>query len=147
MDGMLEGGSWLGDGREDGLRAGARRRRWSAARKAVIVAESCVAGATVSEVAARHGVNANMLSAWRRQALARGKSTGNASKDAPTSAALPFVPVRVVAAGSRPDALADVRTAGGAIEILVGDASIRVAKGVDAATLSRVLAAVRGGRR
>jgi hypothetical protein len=29
---------------------------------------------------------------------------------------------------------------------MLGDASIRVVKGVDTATLSRVLAAVRGGR-
>jgi hypothetical protein len=32
------------------------------------------------------------------------------------------------------------------IEIVVADTSIRVARGVDTATLSRVLAAVRGGR-
>ena len=38
------------------------------------------------------------------------------------------------------------RVQAGAIEIVLGDASVRVVKGVDTATLSRVLAAVRGGR-
>ena len=56
MDGIVEGGGWFGDVGEGGLRSGAGRRRWPAARKAVIVAESLVAGAKVSEVAARHGV-------------------------------------------------------------------------------------------
>jgi hypothetical protein len=88
-----------------------------------------------------------MLSAWRGQALARGEATGRAQKAAPISVALPFVPVRVIAAGQRPAALSGVRAETGAIEIVLGDASIRVAKGVDTATLSRVLAAVRGGRR
>jgi hypothetical protein len=54
--------------------------------------------------------------------------------------------VKVVAAGPQSDARGDLRPAAGAIEIVLGDASIRVAKGVDTATLSRVLAAVRGGR-
>ena len=143
----MDGGSWLGEGRDGGRRVGTHRRHWPNARKAAIVAESFAAGATVSEVAARHGVNANMLSAWRGQALARGEATRGAQKAAPISTALPFVPVRVIAAGQRPAALSDARSVTGAIEIVLGDASIRVAKGVDRATLSRVLAAVRGGRR
>ena len=73
MDGMVKGDGLLGDGGEGWLDSGSRRRRWSAARKAVIVAESLVAGAKVSEVAARHGVNANMLSAWRGQMSGGGR--------------------------------------------------------------------------
>jgi transposase len=140
MDGMFEGGGRCG------LRCGARRRRWPAASKAAIVAESLVAGAKVSEVAARHGVNANMLSTWRGQALAGDMTTRNAPKAALISPAFTFAPVKVVAGGPQPDARADIQAAVGAIEIVLGDASIRVAKGVDTATLSRVLAAVRGGR-
>jgi len=144
MDGMVKGDGLLGDGGEGWLHSGSRRRRWSAARKAVIVAESLVAGAKVSEVAARHGVNANMLSAWRGQVSAGGM-TRSRPKSAPISSAVTFAPVKVVAAGQF-DARADLRPAAGAIEIVLGDASIRVVKGVDTATLSRVLAAVRGGR-
>jgi transposase len=109
----------------------------------VIVAESLVAGAKVSEVAARHGVNANMLSAWRGQVSAGGMTRGG-PKSAPISSAVTFAPVKVVAAGPQSDARADLRPAAGAVEIVLGDASIRVVKGVDTATLSRVLAAVRG---
>ena len=145
MDGMVKGNGLLGDGDGGCLRSGSRRRRWSAARKAVIVAESLVAGAKVSEVAARHGVNANMLSAWRSQVSAGGM-TRSRPKSAPISSAATFAPVKVVAAGPQSDARADLRPAAGAIEIMLGDASIRVVKGVDTATLSRVLAAVRGGR-
>jgi transposase len=112
----------------------------------VIVAESLVAGTKVSEVAARHGVNANMLSTWRGQVLAGGMTTRSAPKAAPISSAVTFAPVKLVAGGPQPDARADIRPAPGTIEIVLGDASIRVAKGVDTATLSRVLAAVRGGR-
>ena len=145
MDGMVKGGGWLGDACEGGLRSGARRRRWPAARKAAIVAESLIAGAKVSEVAARHGVNANMLSAWRGQVLAGGR-TRSATEAASIAPAFTFVPVKVVAGGPQPDARADLRPGPGAIEIVLGDASIRVVNGVDRATLSRVLAAVRGGR-
>lgn len=145
MDGMVKGDGLPGDGGEGWLHSGSRRRRWPAARKAVIVAESLVAGAKVSEVAARHGVNANMLSAWRGQVSAGG-ITRSRSKSVPISSAVTFAPVQVVAAGPQSDARADLRPAAGAIEIVLGDASIRVVKGVDTATLSRVLAAVRGGR-
>ena len=51
-----------GDGR--GRR---RRRRWSEARKRQIVAESYQPGVSVSVVARRHDVNANLVFSWRRQ--------------------------------------------------------------------------------
>ena len=58
MDGMVKGDGLLGDGDEGWLHSGSRRRRWSAARKAVIVAESLVAGAkvTAEEIGADFGL-------------------------------------------------------------------------------------------
>lgn len=44
----------------------ARRRWWSAEQKFRIVAESLESGETISAVARRHGVAANLLSRWRR---------------------------------------------------------------------------------
>ncbi len=44
-----------------------RRGKWTAQQRRRIVADSRVAGASVQEVAQRHGVRANLLSAWRRQ--------------------------------------------------------------------------------
>ena len=45
-----------------------RRRSWSAAEKAAIVAESYGAGETVCAVARRHGLTPQQLFAWRRLA-------------------------------------------------------------------------------
>jgi transposase len=47
----------------------ARRRRWSAAEKAAVVAESLQPGINVSMVARRHGVSRGLLQTWRRTAL------------------------------------------------------------------------------
>ena len=44
-----------------------RRRRWSAAEKAAIVAESFAPGAVTSAVALRHGLHRNQLYGWRRE--------------------------------------------------------------------------------
>jgi transposase len=45
-----------------------RRRRWSAAEKVAMVAETYEPGVTVSLVARRHGIAPNQLFTWRRLA-------------------------------------------------------------------------------
>jgi transposase len=45
-----------------------RRRTWSADQKAAIVADSFVEGASVCDVARRHGLTPQQLFTWRRQA-------------------------------------------------------------------------------
>ena len=47
-----------------------RRGTWTAEQRRRAVADSRVPGASVQEVARRHGVRASLLSAWRRQATA-----------------------------------------------------------------------------
>src|ERR1700735_68293 len=49
-----------------GRRSGPRRK-YTVDEKRSMVEESQVRGASVPEVAQRHGVNANLLSVWRRQ--------------------------------------------------------------------------------
>jgi transposase len=158
MDGMVRDGSLLcttGVGRGD---AGGRRRRFSAARKAAIVAESFVAGTKVSEVAARHGLQANLLSTWRRLAMPTEQRCRARRAIEPSAATMDFVPVSVSTEVGGPAGLpADTRSAHdmpspsvpapSLIEISLADVSIRVTAGVDTATLSRVLAAVRRGGR
>src|SRR5215470_15740108 len=48
-----------------------RRRRWSDNDKGRIVVESLRPGASVSEVARRHGLSPQQLFGWRRKARAR----------------------------------------------------------------------------
>ena len=50
------------------LRRPERRRRWAAAEKIAVVAETQEPGVTVSLVARRHGVAPNQVFSWRRLA-------------------------------------------------------------------------------
>jgi len=67
-----------------------RRRRWSAAEKLRLVAESLSAGSSVAEFARRHDIHPNLIHAWRRQA-----KTGALSALPDGEACL--VPVRIAA--------------------------------------------------
>jgi transposase len=99
-----------------------RRRRWPEALKRQIVAETRLAGASVSVVARRHDVNANQLFRWRRQYEARSRDS-----------VAPLVPV-TVQPSPRAAAL------DGTIEIeLVSGARVRVIGAVDGAALAQVL--------
>src|ERR1700756_4273915 len=101
-----------------------RRRRWSAAEKAAIVAESQAPGAQTSEIALRYGLHRNQLYDWRREfGTAVGAVIAEADAQGPD-----FIPV-VAHAGS----------ASAVIEIEIGSAIVRVRAGVDSALLGRVL--------
>jgi transposase len=65
-----------------------RRRRWTAAEKLRLVAESSASGLSVAEFARRHDVHPNLVHAWRRQA-----KTGELSAAADGEAR--FMPVAV----------------------------------------------------
>jgi transposase len=128
-----------------------RRRQWSAEEKARIVAESFEEGANISEVARRNGVARGLLTVWRHKLAAEAGVTGSG-----------FVPVRIDAESApattdEPGAVAPAQTRAletasrpaeprGAIEIEVSGARIRVEPGVDPATLSTVLSALRDVR-
>ncbi len=111
-----------------------RRRRWSEARKRQIVTESYQPGVSVSVVARRHDVNANMVFSWRRQYRELARMAGG------------FVPVVVTSTeGAEPAKLLpappDIAlSASGRMEIALADGSrVTVDRDVDAAALSRVL--------
>jgi transposase len=118
-------------------RNGARRRRfWSSDEKRRMVSESFTPGASVSEVAQRYGVNANLLFTWRRQ-KARSAARGGAE---------PFelLPVRV--SDERAPAApveASARVLVGRMEIvLAAGERILVGADVDTAALVRVVKAL-----
>jgi transposase len=115
-----------------------RRRAWTAAQKVRIVAESYEGGETVCAVARRHGLTPQQLFGWRRAARRWAEGVAGASGSA-------FAPVIVDAAPPCPDVpIALARSGGSAmIEIVIGAATVRIPPGIDAATLTTVLRAVR----
>lgn len=115
-----------------------RRRRWSAAEKARIVAETLEPGARVSEIARRWQVCPQQVFGWRRQA--RLDRSGSTAEPAPCS--LPaFVPLLAEAAPTAKVAVPPPPSA--AIEIKLAGAAVRVVSGVDGDLLIAVLRAVR----
>ncbi len=108
-------------------RRAASRRRWSEAEKRRIVAESYQPGVSVSVVARRNDVNANLVFNWRRRFRERGG----------------FVPVVVEPdrlLPPPPDAGSGAVPATGRIEIALADgARVIVDREVDGAALGRVL--------
>tara|TARA_R110000772_G_scaffold62590_10_gene140648 strand:+ start:1278 stop:1685 length:408 start_codon:yes stop_codon:yes gene_type:complete len=101
------------------------RRRWTAAAKERIVAESLVPDANVAEVARRYGILPQQLYAWRREMCEREKMT--------------FVPAVIddQADPPRPAARGEAE-----IIVEVGDVRLRVPDGASADHVERVLLAV-----
>ena len=115
-------------------RAARQRRFWSAEEKRRIVAESFTPGASMSKVAQRYGLNANLLFTWRRQ-HARSAAVGGEEP-------VKLLPVTVAAAGT-PAAPAAASEPVGRMEIvLIGGEGIVVGADVDASSLARVVKAL-----
>jgi transposase len=100
-----------------------RRRRWSDAEKAAIVAESLAPGARTSEIALRHGLHRNQLYDWRRQF----RSAAVADAGLVTSDFVPVVAENPAGSGAT------------AVEIEIGGATLRVGAGIELGFLSKVL--------
>lgn len=81
------------------------RRSWSDEEKQRIVSEAVVPGASVADIARRHGINANLLFNWRKMALAASSvatevstSAAHLRRDAvpPVTGVAAFIPIGVV---------------------------------------------------
>jgi transposase len=120
-----------------------RRRRWTPAQKAEILAESYESGEKVSAVARRHGLTPQQLFGWRREARRQARRWAATDEAARGTA---FAPVVVEGALRRSKAPSDPSGGTTAIEIVIGAATVRVAPGIDAATLTTVLRAVKAAR-
>jgi len=108
------------------------RRRWSVAAKARIVEAAMMAGANVSAVARMHGVSPRQVFAWRRKAIGSGAITVASNRAAVEARS--FAPVEVGR---------EVGAGGGGLEIVIGDAMIRVVSEVARALLVEAVRAVR----
>lgn len=114
--------------------AATRRRVFTAAEKARIVAESFDGGQSVCSVARGHGLTASQLFAWRKNARVRREQELLEARGANMSAVQPAnAPGGSPPPSPGPDS---------PIEIAIGTAVVRVQKGADAATLKEVLRAL-----
>ena len=120
------------------------RRRWSNEQKRAIIAQIDVGGATLSEVARRHGIHASLLFRWRRDL---GSPFGHPPTEASAAAAPSFVPVMLAAPTTPAPAATSVAAKPGAIEIVIaGGRTVRVGADVDTAALARIIAALEDRR-
>jgi transposase len=107
-----------------GVSPGRSYRRWSKEAKARIVEETLAPGANVSAIARAHGIDASQLFVWRRKALAPGLiAAGEAGRS------VKFAQFEAMASDL--------------VEIVIGDAVVRVGSDVAAERLATVIRAVR----
>ena len=120
-----------------------RRRAWSAEQKAEILAESYESGEKVSAVARRHGLTPQQLFGWRRDARRRARRQARDDKGDVSGTA--FAPVIVESVLPSSEAPVAPHRGGGAtmIEIVIGAVTVRVSPGIDVATLTTALRAVK----
>lgn len=112
------------------------RRSWSEAVKAQIVVESFAPGARVVDVARRHGVAPQQVTAWRRDAR-KGRLVLPVEDAAPFAALVVEEPLAAVPAPSLPPTM---------IEIEAGGVVVRLAGDTPAARVAEIAAALRGCR-
>lgn len=115
----------------DTTEQGGRRRRYTLAFKRQVVEETLEEGESVSVVARRHDLNANLLFTWRRR-YQRGTLTG--AVEAPA----PLLPIRVTTSVNK----AEPRRAdgGGELELLLASGHrVRVSGAVEPLLLRTAL--------
>lgn len=112
------------------------RRRWAPEVKARIVLETLRGDASVSRVAARHGVRANQVFQWRRQAR-----EGKLALPSAATSEIAFAPV-VLEADTRKPAPAPHDT----IDIVHQDVVVRVGDQTAAARIGAIALALRIAR-
>lgn len=111
-------------------------RRWPDEAKARAVADTLEPGATVNGVAARYGVLANQLSAWRRLAKQGKLVLPAAELDEPVFA--PLVVCDVPEVQPAPDIAASAEV----IRIVSGEARIELAPGTPAIRIAEIVYAL-----
>ena len=110
-----------------------RRRRWSDEEKGRIVAEAIAPGAVIADVARRHDLVPQHLWNWIRAA--------REGRFALPADGLPaFVPVVSMESGQASKGRQDVRSL--AIELVIGEVTVRVPAGAEARDVEAVLRAV-----
>jgi transposase len=121
-----------------------RRRSWTNADKLAIVAESYDPGASVCNVARRHGLTPQQLFTWRREARKRLEAEA-----LPVFVPAVITPEPMEPAPARPSRRRSKRTAShrraAAIELEVSGVTVRISDGASPATIAAVIDALKGG--
>ena len=112
------------------------QRRWPEEVKGRIVAESLEPGATVKAVAARYGIQANQLTAWRRKAKDRALVLPATEPEADDAIFAPLL-VRNVA-----DVASAADTTEGDLRISVGDVTVHLDGATPAARTAEIVRAL-----
>ena len=119
-----------------------RRRTWSVDQKAAIVAESFVEGASVCEVARRHGLTPQQLFTWRRQA----REEFAACEEAASRHCL-FPRSSQRRAGETPaTSRAPGKESAPTIELEIDGVTVRVGRGAQAKTIAAVIRALKAAK-
>lgn len=114
-----------------------RNRKWPDEVKARVVAETLEPGATVNEVARRHGLPANHVSSWRTLAR-KGRLVLPAPEDPVEFATL------ILGPGEEPPPVV-VRLVADRAEIVVGAVTIRMEAGASADRIASAVRALTAG--
>lgn len=129
-----------------------KRRDWSDARKASIVAECWPGGERVTAVARRHALDFSQIYGWRKELVRRCKDPGIPVPTALERQAPAFVPA-VIAPEDTPEPAPDPvrsrrrrRAEPAAIELQIGGAPVRIGSSADADTITAVITALRTSR-
>lgn len=101
--------------------------------KRQLAALACAPNVSVSKLAAKHGINANMVFKWRRQYRAGGFGVPGPG---PRTTPVTLMPVLTPAMSERQPS---VRQSDPVIEVVIDDVTLRLRGGVDPITLSTVL--------
>ena len=112
------------------------QRRWPDDVKGQIVAESLEPGATVKSVAARYGIQANQLTAWRRKAKDGALVLPAPNPEADEAVFAPLV-VR-----DMQDTAPAADTTGGDLRIAVGDVTVHLDGDTPAARIAEIVRAL-----
>jgi transposase len=131
---QLDGSIGVGISRLEVIEGPSGRRRRSGTERARIAAESLMPGASVADVARKHGTTRWQVYDWRKK-LRTGQLVVPESV-----AALPMF-AELSVEGAAP--YASSARAGSALEIVVGDVVIRAGAGADEGQLTRAIRAAR----
>lgn len=127
-----------------------KRRDWSDAEKASIVAQCWPGGERVSAVARRHALDPSQIYGWRKELARRCKDHGLAVPVALEQQSPAFVPAFIAPDDApEPDprrSRCRRRAGSAAIELEIGGALVRIGSGADADMISAVITALRGSR-